>query len=187
MTLLKGDQLCGRPPQPATRWIATRLKERLHESGLRQLFEPLSVLVPIPSSSKAQAGTPWVPRTLAMELQQQGLGLEVWPCLIRSKVVRKSSTAPAQERPRVADHYDSMTLDRNLLESAEQILLVDDVITRGATLLGAAQRLQAAFPRARIRAFAAIRTISDPDEFHSIYAPVLGRITLSGDGSFRRP
>jgi predicted amidophosphoribosyltransferase len=187
MARLKGDLLYGNPRQPTTRWIATRLKDRLRESALGTFFEVPSVLVPIPSSSKQQAGTPWVPLNLAKELHRHGLGQEVWPCLIRTTVVRKSSTAPPDERPRAREHFESMTLNRELLDDPEGILLVDDVVTRGATLLGAAQRLQEAFPNASVRAFAAMRTIRDPDEFDAIHAPAVGWITLRGEDSFRRP
>ncbi len=187
MARLKGDWLYGNPRQPTTRWIATRLKDRLHESELGTFFEVPPVLVPIPSSSKQQPGTPWVPLNLAQELHRQGLGRDVWPCLIRAIVVRKSSTALPEERPRAREHFESMSLDRELHDDPEDILLVDDVVTRGATFFGAAQRLQAAFPRARIRAFAAMRTMSDPDEFEAVYAPGVGRIVLRGEETFRRP
>lgn len=187
MSRLKSDSLYGKPRQATTRWIASRLKDRLQESGLRTFFEPPPVLVPIPSSSKQQAGTLWVPLNLASELHRLGLGREVWSCLVRTTVVRKSSTASPDMRPKSKEHFESMTLDRALHDDPDDILLVDDVVTRGATLLGAAQRLHAAFPRARIRAFAAMRTISDPDEFESIHAPAVGWITLRSEDSFRRP
>jgi hypothetical protein len=64
---------------------------------------------------------------------------------------------------------------------------VDDVVTRGATLLGAASRLADALPAARVRAFAAIRTISNPEEFSSITAQVIGRIEYRDGETFRRP
>jgi predicted amidophosphoribosyltransferase len=187
MARLKGDWIYGRPRQSTTRWIATRLRERLHESGLSTLFEERPVLVPIPSSAKEKPGTPWVPLNLAQELFRQGLGREVRPCLVRATVVRKSSTSPPEERPRAEEHFASMSLDLRLLEVPAEILLVDDVVTRGATLLGAAQRVHAELPGVRVRASAAIRTISNPAEFETIHAPVVGRITLRGQETIRRP
>jgi predicted amidophosphoribosyltransferase len=47
-----------------------------------------------------------------------------------------------------------------ILSKPEVIVLVYDIITRGATLLGAANLLADAFPGTPIRAFAAMRTIS---------------------------
>lgn len=67
----------------------------------------------------------------------------------------------------------------------DEILLVDDVITRGATLLGAANRLAEAYPKAHIRAFAAMRTISPPNVFASTHNPVIGTIELVVNDTFR--
>lgn len=75
------------------------------------------------------------------------------------------------------------------LNSASDIVLIDDIVTRGATLLGAANRLHDVFPAARIRAFAAMRTSSDPSEFRALYEPCVGTITYreeQGD-TMRRP
>lgn len=52
-----------------------------------------------------------------------------------------------------------MKVKKTLFEP-DEILLVDDVVTRGATLLGAANKLVDAYPNARISTFAAIRTIN---------------------------
>ncbi|MDQ3902584.1 MAG: hypothetical protein M3247_02875 [Thermoproteota archaeon] len=68
-----------------------------------------------------------------------------------------------------------------------EILLVDDVITRGATFFGAANRLKVAFPTSRIRAFAAMRTISRPEEFRAITDPCIGNISIFGQDTFREP
>jgi phosphoribosylpyrophosphate synthetase len=69
----------------------------------------------------------------------------------------------------------------------KEILLVDDVVTRGATIVGAANKLHDAFPGARIRAFAAMRTISPPQTFSQIVCPCVGKIMLNGQDTRRRP
>jgi len=69
----------------------------------------------------------------------------------------------------------------------ERIVLVDDVITRGATMLGAASRLAEVYPEAEIRCFAMIRTMSRSETFVRILDPCLGHIRLSGDQTFREP
>ena len=80
-----------------------------------------------------------------------------------------------------------MTVQK-ILDEPEEILLVDDIITRGSTLLGAANKLADAFPNTRIRAFAFMRTITNPSEFESIVKPCTGNITLREDGwPLRRP
>ena len=66
-------------------------------------------------------------------------------------------------------------------------MLVDDVVTRGATLIGAASRLVEVFPHARVRAFAILRTVSNTDQLAQIVDPVVGRITLRDGETYREP
>ncbi len=67
------------------------------------------------------------------------------------------------------------------------ISIVDDVITRGATTLGAANRIADVFPSSDIRVLAAMRTISNPDEFTYFCKPCTGTIKLLGVDTFRDP
>jgi adenine/guanine phosphoribosyltransferase-like PRPP-binding protein len=78
-----------------------------------------------------------------------------------------------------------MALDPSLAP-LEDVLLVDDVVTRGATLMAAAMRILQAFPRARVRAFAVVRTFSDPGEFDRIESPSAGTIHLYASGKTHR-
>jgi len=74
------------------------------------------------------------------------------------------------------------------LDSVQDILIVDDIVTRGATLLGAANRLRESYPGVPIKAFAAIRTVSTPSDFRDLIQPLRWTITLRPDGStLRRP
>jgi len=74
-----------------------------------------------------------------------------------------------------------MTVQGKLSEP-EEIVVVDDIVTRGATLLGAASRLRDSFPHARIVGFAAMRTVSNPDEFEGEYSPCSGSIESQDGG-----
>jgi len=76
---------------------------------------------------------------------------------------------------------------RESLLKPKEIVLVDDVITRGATAVNAVNRLANAFPNAKIRVFAAMRTISDPDMFSEIIQPCTGTISLIGEDTYRDP
>ena len=71
----------------------------------------------------------------------------------------------------------------------EKFLLVDDIVTRGATLFGAANRLLEAFPKAQVRAFAAMRTVSVPSKFENMYDPQSGTTQYRAwiDDTLRRP
>jgi phosphoribosylpyrophosphate synthetase len=77
---------------------------------------------------------------------------------------------------------------QKLLPEPSNILLIDDIVTRGATLLGAASRLAEAFPKTKICAFAAMRAITSEKEFDQEYSPVIGKIVLRQQGdTLRRP
>ncbi|MCS4538987.1 MAG: hypothetical protein HYY67_09040 [Thaumarchaeota archaeon] len=112
---------------------------------------------------------------------------EVARCLTRVEPVPKAALSEPKDRPTAAQHYATMSIQGSL-SKPDEIVLIDDVVTRGATLLGAANRLVDAFPGTRIRAFAAMRTISNPAEFENWYTPCVGTIELreSGD-TLRRP
>jgi hypothetical protein len=135
----------------------------MHER-LRELFSVTGVaLVPVPGSAPT-TDAPWPALILALALKDVGLGARVWIGLRRVSPVRKSATAPARERPTVRQHYESFCVETSVI-SPPRLVLVDDVITKGRTLLAAAARLQSALPHADLRAFALIRTVgSQPIE-----------------------
>jgi hypothetical protein len=66
-----------------------------------------------------------------------------------------------------------------------RITIVDDVVTRGAMLLAAAQLVAAAYPDAEVRAFALVRTCNLGPEIDRSIDPVIGTITLSRWGDAR--
>ena len=105
----------------------------------------------------------------------------------RVYAVAKSSRVSSDKRPKVIEHYNSMVVQK-ILDEPKEILIIDDVITRGSTLLGAVNRLADAFPNTQIRGFAFMRTITNSSEFESIVKPCIGKITLREDGwPLRRP
>ena len=131
-------------------------------------------------------GTLWVPQRIATALVRRGLGSRVAECLKRVTPLRRSATSLAADRPKAEEHYGSIEVTK-MLDDPKEFLLVDDVVTRGATLLGTANKLSDAFPNAQIRAFVAMRTISKPENFVRINAPCKGTITLVGNDTFRNP
>lgn len=74
-----------------------------------------------------------------------------------------------------------------MVTDPESILLVDDLVTRGSTFLGAAYRIAESYPNARIKAFAAMRTVSNLDEFKGVGDWREGIITPTHNGSRRQP
>lgn len=185
-SLLKADGFLQDPPILMSQWVARQVRENIGSLPFASLFQH-ALLVPIPSSSLMREGTLWVPQRLSAALNAEGLGGQTVSCLVRTEAVPKAAFSTSRDRPTARRHYETLAVQGRLLEP-ESILMIDDIITRGATLLGAANRLAEAFPRARISAFVAMRTVSNPDEFRREYDPQMGVVRLREDGStLRRP
>jgi adenine/guanine phosphoribosyltransferase-like PRPP-binding protein len=73
------------------------------------------------------------------------------------------------------------------IEQPARITLVDDVVTKGATLLAAASLVAEAFPGIDVRAFTLVRTMGLVPEIERIVDPVFGRIKTDRGGADRQP
>jgi predicted amidophosphoribosyltransferase len=147
---------------------------------LAGFFRDTDVLVPVPRSSTKTCGT-WVAADLARALVHEGLGTVAWQGLHRVCAVRKSSTAARGARPTVSCHFESFLMERPSIDP-ESVVLIDDVITKGRTLLAAAARVREAFPHAQIRAFALLRTMGFTTGVEHLLDPCRGEIRwLAGD------
>ena len=187
MSSLKNDRFMQDPPIPMSELVALTVERNIMNLPFTSFFRSKPILVPTPRSSLTKPDTLWVPDRLAKALVRRRLGRNVVQCLERVKALPKAATSAAANRPKAAEHYDSIEVQK-VLSEPEEIILVDDVVTRGATLLGAANKLADAFPKAHVTAFAVMRTISDTTEFEKIYSPVIGTIELQPSGeTFRRP
>jgi predicted amidophosphoribosyltransferase len=136
---LKRDRVLS-PSIPMSQWVAQTIQQNMDVLPFASFFQSNTILVPVPTSSLMQQGTLWVPERLATALVKMGLGKSVYQYLIRFKPVRKSASSAAEDRPKPAEHYESLLVQKGLVEPNE-ILLIDDIVTRGSTLLGAASRL----------------------------------------------
>ena len=158
---------------PMSMLIAESIQNPSHSLPFGYLFDPAPILVPARSSSLMKSNSLWVPMRIATALKQSGLGREVSKSLDRTKSLPKSATSDSATRPTAAQQYDSLEVQK-LLTEPESILLVDDVVATGATLIGAANRLLDVYPKARIAAFAALRTVTKPEDFRGINESVRG-------------
>ncbi len=145
---------------------------------LRPFLNPEVTLVPVPRSAPLTDGALWPAKVIADVLAGAGLGGDVLPCVKRVTAVRKSASSPARERPQVREHYESMGVEEELMQP-DQITLVDDVLTMGRTMIACALRLEEAYPRAEIRAFALVRTQGLIPDIESLVDPATGTITYN--------
>ena len=67
------------------------------------------------------------------------------------------------------------------------MVLIDDVITKGRTLLAAAARLREAFPETEIRAFALLRTMGFIPGVQRLLDPCTGEIRWNAGDAHRNP
>jgi hypothetical protein len=67
------------------------------------------------------------------------------------------------------------------------LVLIDDVITKGRTILAVAARLHEAFPNADIRAFALVRTMGLLPDVARFLDPCQGVVRWAGGDAWRDP
>lgn len=187
MRRLKENRIirAGQREETAAELVARRLRERAEDFASEFLGDDIA-LVPMPRSGLLRRGALWPAFEIAESLRAEGLGRRVVPCLKRIAAVAKAATSRAEDRPKARDHFESLELEAPLSLPAK-ITLVDDVVTRGAQLFGAAWKIWSVRPDVEVRAFAVIRTISDPKDFSSLAAPCTGRIEWREEECRRRP
>lgn len=154
---------------------------------LEELFAAMGTLVPVPSSRVLQRGSLWAPRRIAEELVALGVGAEVATVLKRHTAVRSSSSAPASERLEPEDHIRTICLEPFMAHS-QCVTLVDDVVTRGSTMMACAALLLDSHPRLEVQGFALARTESDADltAVGDMAQPKVEAIRRSSTGALHR-
>jgi len=148
-----------------------------------------AVLVPVPKSSLMKPGDLWVPLEIARCMEKEGLG-RVQVALERVKSVPRSATSAPKDRPLPRAHYESLGIVKGRrIPDGAFVVLVDDIVTRGHTMFGAAMRILEGRPDVTVVGFAMIRTISNPEDFKSSLDPVHGHIQFRPDkeDTLRRP
>lgn len=140
--------------------VAEHISNHSGSPGVLGVLGRDAVLVPMPRSSPLIQGALWPARLLADALVARSMGECVLPLLNRIRAVPKSSTSSIGQRPTARDHFNSFEVERLIPVEDHRIVVVDDVISRGSTMLAAVSRLVGAYPELAVSGFAFVRTQS---------------------------
>ena len=134
----------------------------------------------MPRSSPLLPRSVWPALRLADAMVAEGLAADVVPCLQRTRAVPKSALSGPGERPTALDHYNSLSVGL-VPGMPSRVILIDDVVTQGATFAGAYARLQEGMTGAEIiAAFSLARTVQT---FSHAVDPCVGQITCWPSGA----
>jgi predicted amidophosphoribosyltransferase len=186
----RSRQLCARVKSGSAKWLKSYVAS-VHQEVTRKrlfcgVFNEHTLLVSVPYNTPPGRTPAWVARNLALALQEAGLAEGVWTGLRRVSSAERSSSAWMRERPTVQQHYQSFAVIPSPKPPAE-IVLIDDIITKGRSLVAAAMRIHEACPKADIRAFALVRTMGLILDVERLFDPCEGVVRWNGKDACRQP
>jgi hypothetical protein len=169
-----------------------RIGERFEEAFRGGMFGDFLgdnvLLVPVPRSAPFKTkDAAWPALEICNALATRRLCAGVNWLLERHTAVKKSAwLRKGAERPGPDQHEATIRCASVLAQSPPRITIVDDVVTRGATLLGCARVITTRFPNCEVRALAVVRTMSKR-EITAMLQPIEGRIWLQNGVPHREP
>jgi hypothetical protein len=173
----KSRQLCGGIKSGAEGALSSLAKALATPAAdpIRDFISEERFLVPVPGSGRTTAENFWGPKLICEALVAAGVGAGALPILNRAAGVPKSAFAAPGERPPPSRHFESMIAEVDLTTPLS-LTLVDDVLTKGSTAVGAALRILHALPQADIKVFSVFRTCNLVPEITAVTQPILGRL-----------
>ncbi len=101
---------------PTSNYLAKQIKQNIDELPFADYFNETTLLVPAPSSSSTKPNFLRITERLANALVMAGLGKHTKLCLERMYDVPKSSRVSANDRPKAAEHYNSIKAQKILTD-----------------------------------------------------------------------
>lgn len=172
---IKNDRIDAVTGMPMVRLVIERVAQRLGDRVHRD-FEGAPVLVPVPRAGLTKPHTVWPARRVCEEFVSTGLGVDVLSIVQRTTAVDKSAGSAA--RPSLATHLASFTVQPGL-RPPSRIIVVDDVVTSGTTIMACAMKLASSYPGVPVSGFALARVQSAGNPTQ-VLEPVVEYITLDG-------
>ena len=181
MSAIKNNQLFGN-----TLAIPGSVQYLKKNTNWIEIFGTDRIAIPVPKSAPRHKDSLWVPLEIANALRDEGLVADVSECLERVKRVNRSSTAGRGNRPSPIDHFNTIQFDLMNNFGDSGVILVDDVITRGSTIVGCTALILDAVPGVDMKAFTMLRTMG-LGNFHAVKDSCEGAIQGSQYSCDRTP
>ncbi len=179
---IKTDRVDATTGVPLVRLAIERAVAHLTAES-RAAFDGHPMLVPVPGSGLTKPHTVWPSRRVCEELVRQGLAQDVLPVVHRTTAVPKS--AGSAVRPPLDQHLKSLTVQAHL-SPPSRLMLVDDVVTSGTTMMACAIKLAQVFPGVPVSGFALARVQSTGDPIR-VFEPRVERVVVAGQRCTRGP
>jgi len=154
---IKKDRIDATRQVPVLQLVVDRIRVRLGDTAYAP-FAGDPILVPVPGSGLTKPNTVWPARRICEELIRLGFGHDVAQVLTRVVAVRKS--AGSIERPALREHVASLAVQKRFMPPS-RLVIVDDVVTSGTTMMACAIVLADAFPGVPLTGFALARVQSE--------------------------
>lgn len=152
-----------------------------------EVFEE-ATLVPVPRSARRlDEDTLWPSLAICEKLLEHGLGTDIHRLLKRVRSLHPAHLSAPGGRADIPEQVASLSLEADVLtQPKDTIVLVDDIVTSGTTLLACREVIWRGYPDHNVDAFAVMRSMSD-QVIEEVLAPAHCHVTRIGDRGRRRP